>query len=199
MGKKHRRGERAPAQPFCLAAPPPKSAKEAGKELRAALRAMVEDTAEQARIDRINGLPFSHPENVHKIGTTFDPIEAWMDGVVATGDIDVTGAGLAILRTDPADPAWYPLVASLFAVCDAFAAIARERALDDPGAGLRQLARKVEVDMPLFQRDIDAGRASVAAMRAIIAELTPAQFSDYTIAVRVRGAMNDAASARRAA
>lgn len=195
MGKKHRRGDRAPAQPFCLAAPPPKTAKQAGKELRAALRAMAEDTLEQARIDRINALPFSDPENAHKIGATFDPIDNWMDSVAATGEIDVTGAGLAILRTSQDDPAWYPLAASLRVVCDAFAAIAAERGLLDPGAALRQLARKVEVDMPLFQRDIDAGRASVAAMREIILELTPAQFSAHTIALRVRAAMD----ARRAA
>lgn len=193
MGKQARlKRERVtgPKRPLmCLAKPAPMPPEEVARELAAALRAAAIDALEQARIDRQNNLPFSDAENVHKIARTFGPIEAWLNTLQATGDMEVLSNGLAVMQPDPDEPELFPVVESFRAVCDTYELIASSLHLVDGGDGLRKLANKIEVDMPLFQADLDAARSSISWMKEASRSMTPHQFSDYSVAIQTRATL----------
>lgn len=151
---------------------------------------------QEAEIERKNNLPIGHPDNRHKLDKTFSPVEKWLDTIVATGDIDVMNNGVAVFQTEADTNHWWPVVEAFLAVCDTFELVASDLNVPDQTDGMRKLAKKVEVDMPLFQADIDAARASVSWMRSISETLTPSQFSEYIVAIQIRAEMVEQAKAR---
>jgi hypothetical protein len=51
---------------------------------------------------------------------------------------------------------------------------------------MRRFAKKLDVQMPVLQADVDAARAALAWMRENVRSVTPAQFSDEAIVVQIR-------------
>lgn len=140
-------------------------------------------------VQRKNNLPIAHPDNRHKLDLTFGPVEEWLDTIVETGDIDVMSNGVAIFQTTGDSDQWWPVVEAFLAVCDTFELVATALKVADQSDGMRKLTRKIEVDMPLFQADIDAARASIDWMRETSGTLTPLEFSEYIVAIQVRAEM----------
>lgn len=194
MGKRSRqKRERSAAQPSLkvLASPPSLTVEQAQQELRGALNAMADEQREQARLDRVNNLPFSAPENRHKLELTFGPIARWLNAVPAEGYDALADSGLAIFQPDPSSDEHYPIVESLHAICDTYGLIAEAHSVADGTLGLRRLARKIDVMMPLFQGDIDAALACLAWMREMTMPMTPADFSDYSVAIQIRATLTE--------
>lgn len=194
MGKKSRMKREATATaavpPVCtppllvLVKPAPMTDAELLAEIKQAL--IVE--AENEIIERRNNLPFSHPENTHKLGETFNPLEEWMDQMAATGLSDATEAGVVIFKPRGNDE-WYPITESFLAVCDTYELIAAERKIPDESGPLRRLANMINVRMPVSQREIDAAKETIAWMKTLTLPMTPVQFSDFTVAIQVRATL----------
>lgn len=144
-------------------------------------------------VARKNNLPLGHPDNRHKLDLTFGPVEKWLGTIVATGEIDVMNNGVAVFQTETETDHWWPVVEAFLAVCDTFELVAADLKLPDQTAGMRRLAKKVEVDMPLFEPDINAARTSISWMRQISETLTATQFSEYIVAIQIRAEMAEQA------
>ncbi|WP_157407082.1 hypothetical protein [Janthinobacterium sp. CG3] len=139
----------------------------------------------QQRIDRINNLPMGHPENAHKFGITFGPIQAWMDAMESSGEIDRL-QGMAVMSLEDDPELLIPVVGSFLSMCDIYELIAADAGVPDETAGLRRLAKMIDVHMPVFRRDLEAARATTEWMAGITRTLTPQQFSDFSVAVQIR-------------
>lgn len=192
MGKASRR-KRQPAAPavpsVIMLLRSPKIDDFTGPELGAlmteTLRAANVEAKQQRENDRKNNLPIGHHDNVHRIDETFSPIEALLENIVFTGDIDVSSKGQPLLL-DPKDNVWYPMVPALVSMCDTFTQLARQFSWDDQTADMRRLAKKLDVQMPLFIKDIDGARACLVWMREKIRQVTPQQFSNEAIEIQIR-------------
>jgi hypothetical protein len=201
MGKRSRlkreaRAAALPAPLAVLASPPPQYQQEqAFSELSALLHGQAEIDRCNREIERLNHLPIGHPENAHKIGLTFDPIEGWLRELLATGgemEVLVGGrhAGVAIFKPRSEDE-WYPIAESFRAVYDTFELIATEFGVEDRGQALLRLANKIEADMPLEARDVDRALEAIAWMKDLVKPLTPARFSDFSGLIQARAIIRE--------
>ena len=111
-----------------------------------------------------NRLPFRHELNAYKLESVFGPLFKWFDTLEQTGDMEVTDKGVPIFLPF-GETEYVPLIDSFESMCDTFENIASKRGLVDQTGGLRRLAKKLAVDMPLFQADTDAARATLDADR----------------------------------
>ena len=148
----------------------------------------IAEEEKAARIERLNHLPIGHPDNIHKLALTFDPIDQWLDSQIETGLSDSLTDGTVIFKPREEEE-WYPIAESFFAVCDTYELIAKERGIQDDGVGLRKLANKVHYGMPLEGVDIRAAKASIEWMKEVTKPMTPLQFSEFTVAIQVRATL----------
>ena len=139
-----------------------------------------------AKVDRLGQLKLGHEENAHKLDLTFSPLEQWLDTVEKTAEIDVLSNGLAIFQPDPKSGDYYPVAEALEGVCETYQLIAIDQKIPDQTSGLMQLAKKIGVGMMLFASDMSCARETIKWMRAIAAEMTPNQFSNYSLTVQIR-------------
>lgn len=106
-----------------------------------------------------------------KIAAVFNPLEAILDQLETDGTIDVTVSGKPIFK-DTGDGTWYETPIAIMGVVDAYK-MHQDRVGIDLGLDpLRQLANKLEYDMPIFQADTQACRACLKRMKAITLNMT---------------------------
>jgi hypothetical protein len=135
---------------------------------------------------RANTLPFSHPLNLPRVAIVFGPLEAILDDLGSTGDIDAMPDGTPLIK-DNSDGRWCPIAPALVSMCDVYSKLSRTHGWnDDRTEGVRQLAKRFEDQAPVFQEDLDAARASLTWMKQRTFEITPEQYTAESIEVQVR-------------
>lgn len=150
-----------------------------------AAKAKSWDLSRTARAIAGNNKPMSHKTNKHRLDMVFGPVESLLDEMERTGESDALPDGTVVFRPPSDATAWYPLAASLDSLCYTYDLIACGEGLENMTEGLRRLAKKIEVDMPLFAPDLAAARKDIAWMRAISAGLTPIEFSDFIMTTQL--------------
>lgn len=154
-------------------------------------RAREDVAKENAEIERLNNLPLGHPDHGDRLMITFTPILKWMSEVERTGDSDRTLDGRPILFAPdhPTEDKYFQLDDALIAVADCYSLIANRRGIADEGSGVRQLGKKLQADMLLFQSDMDLARKSIDWMIEQTKSLSPVQIQEYTSIISVRALM----------
>lgn len=109
-----------------------------------------------------------------KVAAVFNPLEAILDQLETAGTIDVTTCGKPIFK-DAVDGRWYETPTAIMGVVDAYQMHQERLEIDLGLEPLRQLANKLNYDMPIFQADTEACRACLARMKAATLNMT----SDY--------------------
>jgi len=210
MGKKSRLKREAAAakaaapRPNIFVKPDPlQVAKEGILELNEALAEELRIKEFNERAERLNNLPIGHPDNAHKIGLTFDPIDAWIVELLESGgeyEVLASGknAGTAIFKPRTEDE-WYPIAESFRAVYDTFELIAEDQKIENKGKGLLFLANKIDYDMPLEEKDIHAARASIEWMKEVVKPFTPLQFSEFSKIIQARAILREQGLNQKAA
>lgn len=141
-----------------------------GKQIAKARNEKIQQEVEEsARAALASMLP---PE---AIAETFQPLYGVLDQIEHTGELDVVAGGVAVFY-EPLQGGNFHLVSSLQAVADTFSLVCLERGGEDQGAGLRRLATKLDVDMPLMESDVAAARVSLDWMRDLSATMTVGDF-----------------------
>ncbi|AVF41523.1 hypothetical protein AL486_18835 [Pandoraea apista] len=100
-----------------------------------------------------------------KVSATFDPVTAILDELEQQGTVNVDEKGRAVLRNS-ADGQWYTASESIMGIVDAYEIHESRCGRRMPLEPLRQLARKLDVGMPLFDTDTVPARAAIATLRA---------------------------------
>jgi hypothetical protein len=157
--------------------------------------------AAQKEVDRLNNLPLGDPEHGERLMLTYDPILAWLDSVETTGDMDTTPNGVAFIHTPdhPTGDQYFQLDSALIAISDVFELISNDRGIPNESKGLRQVGKKVEAGMMLFESDIAAARKSIAWMVEITKTLTPLGILEYTDTIKTKALIEIALQDQRRA
>jgi hypothetical protein len=101
-----------------------------------------------------------------KIAAVFNPLEAILNQLEQQGTIDVeTYTGRPIFK-DHNDGHWYESPVAIMGVVDAYAIHEQRRGIDLDMAPLRQLAKKLDVGMPIFPSDTASCRECLKRMKA---------------------------------
>jgi hypothetical protein len=154
------------------------------------IRRILETTEREAErafevVQKTNDLPFSDPANFPRIAMVFQPIERILDELCATGYIDSDDTGAPLLFNKD-DGVWYPMVPALESMCDTYSKMASVYGWEDHTDGMRKLAKRLQLEMPVFQTDVDRARETIAWMKETILTITPNQFSAECVEVQVR-------------
>jgi hypothetical protein len=161
----------------------------AGKEAmrkRLTASAMSRQSRQYAEQQRRNNLPFSAPENFPRIAIVFGPLEKMLDRQCEEGDIDALPDGTPIMWFDVAGH-WSPIAPAIDSMCATFELLARTHGWGEPNTdGMRKLGKRFELNMPIFQADVDGARASLEWMKTAVLSITPAQFSADSIEIQIR-------------
>lgn len=152
----------------------------------------------QLHIDRINSLPFGHPENWHKLDNTFSPIHKWLAKWEATGEIDVID-DIAIFQPDKNVAEVYPLADALLYMCEIYELVAQDLNITDQTGNLRELAQLIADGSMVCQDDTDKARKTLAWMRDVSKKITPNQYSDYAVAIQTRALLAAAGQLQKVA
>jgi len=94
---------------------------------------------------------------------TFGPMEQILKTIETTGDIDADKDG-AVYRA-PGHHAWHSMAGAIAGFAEFYEAHARISGKEMPTQALRRLANKFEYGVMIFQSDIDAVRADLAALK----------------------------------
>lgn len=132
---------------------------------------IVKDQARTHYVKQFSEL--NSPMTKKRTDATFLPLEKAIDEIVATGEGNVDGDGDFVFMPYPEDGEWYSLAGALEATCNTFAMLHDEESV----AGLRRMAKRLELHMPLFPEDVASARAVLAWMRAAVATMTPNEFT----------------------
>lgn len=106
-----------------------------------------------------------------KVRAVMAPLESILDQLENEGTIDVAGSDVAVFK-DLTDGHWYDSAAALMGVVEAYEIheIRSGRQLNmEP---MRQLAKKLEYGMPIFDSDTKSVRECLARMKAETLEMT---------------------------
>ena len=132
-----------------------------------------------------NNYPIGHEINRTRMHKTFAPIEAMLDEIQATGEVDVGPDNKPIIKPK-GEYEYYPVVEAFRSMAETFELIAEDRKLTVQTEGIRRIANKWDYGMMIDQSDLDAARACLQWMRLMIAPLTPEQFGEYSLIVSAR-------------
>lgn len=103
-----------------------------------------------------------------KTAATFRPLEAILDQLENEGTLTVVAkgcqAGLPVFR-DEGEGIWYAAAPALRGFIETFEIHEGRTGRPMPLEPLRQLATKIEVDMPIFESDTAAVRAALEVLR----------------------------------
>ncbi|WP_331693516.1 hypothetical protein [Pandoraea sputorum] len=100
-----------------------------------------------------------------KVGAMLDPVVAVIDELEQQGTVNVDEKGRAIVRNS-ADGQWYTASDSIMGIVDAFEIHQLRCGRQMPLEPLRQLVRKLDLSMPLFDTDTVPARAALTVLRA---------------------------------
>lgn len=135
----------------------------------------------------LDNVTFANPLHAGKIDRVFGPVDRLFDSYVDTG-LDTLPDGTPLLIVE-SEQTWCPLVPALESMCDTFSKLARTKGWEDCTDGMRRLAKRFELQMPVFQKDVDAARASVRWMRQQTLLITPKEFSAESLEVQIDQAL----------
>jgi hypothetical protein len=155
------------------------------QQIRLEQAAAEREARAEAERQRINALPFSADDNRHKVGMVFDPVDAFLNELETTGDIVVADDGTPLMWA-PHDGANYPIVPALQSMCDTYTKLAQTHGWPDETDGMRKLAKRLELEMPIFSHDVAAARGTIAWMRQYTLLISPNEFSRESIEIQVR-------------
>jgi hypothetical protein len=99
-----------------------------------------------------------------RLNAIFDPLLAIVDQLERDGTKDVANNGIAIFK-DVVDGHWYDSSVAIMGVVDAYEIHEKRAGIKIDMEPLRLLAKKLEVDMPVFASDTEAVRACFDRMR----------------------------------
>lgn len=155
------------------------------KESKYSLPYSERNVITRSREDIENALPMGGPCNEHKIAIAFGPFISMLSEIENTCEINVIKNGTSVIYAADQE-CWFPLVASIVSMCDVFQALAATHGWPDKTNGMRMLAKKIDIQTILFQADIDAARITLDWMCASIRLVSPDQFGEATIGIRIR-------------
>lgn len=141
-------------------------------------------------------LPMGNPCNEYKILVTFSPFFTMLTEIERTSDVNVIENGTPVIYVHE-QKCWFPLSSSINVVCDIFLKLINRFNWIGETQGMRKLAAKIEVGMPLFQSDIDAARSSLLWMCDVIRQVSPIQYSEASVDIQIREALKSTSVSRR--
>jgi hypothetical protein len=115
----------------------------------------------------------NEPMTEARLSYGFGPLEEAVYEIERTGEGHTDEKGNYIFLPHPAEGVWYSLPRAILKACDVYAAI--NGSTQERVDGLRRLAKRLELSMPLFKEDMDGARAGFEAMREAVRPLTPNQ------------------------
>jgi hypothetical protein len=115
----------------------------------------------------------NEPMTEARLNYGFGPLERAVFEIEETGEGTTDEKGNYIFCPHPGEGIWYGLPRAITKACDVYEAMNPETG--EKVAGLRRLARRLELHMPLFKPDMDAAREGFMAMREEARKLTPNQ------------------------
>lgn len=115
----------------------------------------------------------NEPMTEARLNYGFGPLEDAVFEIERTGEGHTDEKGEYIFLPHAEEGIWYNLPRAIYKACDVYAAINDGMAVRV--WGLRRLAKRLELHMPLFKEDMDAAREGFAAMREAARTLTPNQ------------------------
>lgn len=167
--------------------------RELARQIRVDQATAKREAEAEAERQRVNALPFSSPENRQKIAMVFDPVDAFLTELETTGEINVADDGTPLLWA-PHDGANYPIVPALESMCDTYSKLAQTHGWTDETDGMRKLAKRLELEMPIFKHDVAAARRTIAWMREQTLLISPNEFSRESIEIQIRDEMRASAA-----
>lgn len=120
-----------------------------------------------------------------KVAAVFGPLENILDELESEGTVSTMPDGTPIFQ-DTNDGCWYPMAPALNGVVDAYEIHQTRTGRAMPLATLRQLAHKLEIQMPLFKADTDAARAALEALKAETMQMNAGYAKDLVRTVQIR-------------
>jgi hypothetical protein len=121
-------------------------------------------------------LTFAHPTNYKKLDQVFGKIEGILRRMEEEGETECLPDGTPIFF-DEGENAYFPIVGSLYSMCDVYDILAQTHGWPAQPPGLRQLGKKFEYGMVMAQHDTDAARKTMEWMRECMLTITPRDFS----------------------
>lgn len=140
-------------------------------------RARDQVRREWAAIDRRNGLPMAHPENVHKLESVFGTIEDYLADQEATGESLVDKSGQPVIQ-DPVSGDYLQAGIAFKNQHIMFLMLAERFGWGEVPDGLRRLAAKLDNGVLLFESDMRDARIALTWMRERLVDITPYQWSE---------------------
>ncbi|VVE84975.1 hypothetical protein [Pandoraea sputorum] len=129
-----------------------------------------------------------------KVGAMLDPVVAVIDELEQQGTVNVDEKGRAIVR-NAADGQWYTASDSIMGIVDAFEIHQLRCGRQMPLEPLRQLVRKLDVGMPLFDTDTVPARAALTVLRAEAMNMRADYARDLANTVSIQDKLNTAREA----
>lgn len=108
------------------------------------------------------------PERIHGV---WSPLERLLDRIEATGDIDAARGRPVFSEAG----AWYEVAPAVAGIVEFHELANRRHGIRADTSALVKLARKLDHGTPLFDADLNAARACIAACKRQAARLTVAQ------------------------
>ena len=147
--------------------------------------AQAQQKREQEDAEAQNDLLFAHPKNVERIHRVFEPVERVLNELVATGEINAMPDGTPLMYSAE-DGHWYPVGPALISVVETYEKLAKVHGWNDHSDGLRRLAKRLELMMPIFQGDVDAARKTIEWMKICTLTITPRQFTAEAVEIQIK-------------
>lgn len=129
-----------------------------------------------ARIERLNNLPLSHPINASRL-SVFIAIDKMIDDEERTGGLLFSEEGKAVMWEDRMHD-FVEVVSSLLAVTHLMQFICRKYTLGTIPNGLTAFALKVDRGDKINDQDRADARATCAAIREKLGRITPVQWKE---------------------
>ncbi len=160
------------------------------KRLAKIQKQITEQIRLQAELEALNDVVFADPRNVDRIRRVFEPVTQSLDSLVATGVVNAMPDGTPLLWVAE-DGCYYPAHLALQSVVETYEKLSRTFAWNDHSDGLRRLAKRLELQMPVFQEDVDEARKTIEWMKFCTMTITPRQFTREAQEVQIKNELED--------
>lgn len=151
-----------------------------------AAQARAEAERAYALAQKTNDEPFSHANNVGRVAPTFAPLEQILRDIETKSEVLEDQHGMAVMYS-AIDGQYYPMVQALVSMCDTFTKLGKTLGWnEDRTDGVRNLANRLELVMPVSQSDVNAAQQSIDWMKAQTLLVTPNQMEAEMVEVQIR-------------
>jgi hypothetical protein len=150
---------------------------------------------EQLRLRReaeeLQDISFADPRNITRVSKLFDPVVAALNSLVTTGEINAVPDGTPLMWVVE-DGSSHPAAACLLSVVESYEKLSKVHGWNDHGDGLRRLAKRLELQMPVFQEDVDEALKTIEWMKFCTMTITPRQFTKEAVEIQIANELRDA-------